>query len=219
MKPAVDIISLLCERISHGLREPIGIALAAIEDMKSGYPLSERDFDDASVAGKRIVSHLQMLRIPKPCSEAECNSVSLGVVLSDALDECACQESSLFIRRRISTGGHLRSLDVKLVRSAFRALILYAAQFTRGQEQNVLEVYFDSTFYNEVLRIVSQVPANSFLKIRNAPRTLVELAELDPTVQAIGLIQFESVCALYSGSATVWRSRPLEFTFTATFPL
>ena len=59
---SAEVGKLVCERISHSLRTPLGVALGVVDDLCNGLELTNEDYSDARKALKQIQGILDEVR-------------------------------------------------------------------------------------------------------------------------------------------------------------
>lgn len=208
VSPTLDALYLCCDRFAHAIRTHLGVALGAVEDLAAGIALEPADIKDALQALRQILNALEALR---PFSNAPVLNMR-EFSLTAVVDEAVAQLSPL-ARSQTPSHRYTRTGDPVLLRRALECLIRYASgRRTRGNHAGAVEVRLSDMAGASLIGICSP---GTFPTSMHGRYTLSQLAHIDHSPEALGLLYADAALALHGGGADITlNSEQLEIAIT-----
>jgi hypothetical protein len=207
---ALELLSLAYERISHKIRTPLGTAMSVLDDWRNGASLSEQDVEDAARSLKAIVSFLNLLKMMSMADSFVPEETKLLDVLRQIRQSVDGQQVQLNFS---AVGGEaVLRVDPVLFAHAVECFLYYMCtrnvRCAKGAALDI-EIRLTKSGKREGVGISwdgeHATAAGSCL---GKSSTALEMALLDQSAEALGLIYMEAVAALHKGSTEIKWDNP-----------
>lgn len=226
--PVLETLSMVCERLAHSISTPLGVSLGIVDDLINGHELGEQDYRDARDSLQRIVNLLVSIRDIGSRPTFDPKPMDLNELLSEqatlAIGLGAIQKIELHSFPAVPKFSVDHLLFIRALKCLLRYLLKQNQSSSKTAEATAelvnitLVVAPKGVPTTRSSSLLSEPPA---LAIRFGPPiaecirsqqsvislpsvvTLRELATLDHSLEALGLIYAEEVFVMHGGGATV----------------
>lgn len=216
----LELLYIVCDRFSHSLRTPLGVAMGLIDDLQGGYAPGADEIGDARSALGSMLKTLNSVKDitnqPQYFPErVAVNSVIHGEMFAQLFSDPTLKfEIKSFLPESLEL-----NLDQKLLFRAVRSVLTYCrSRVNRFPDANAgINIQFKSPARSSRLEIIlscKHSPGNDF-QFLSEVRDLRRICRLDQSADSLGLLFVDAVFQLHGGAIECGFPDPANVIFHA----
>ena len=218
----VENLHTIFDRVSHSMRTHLGVALGILEDLDRDVELAPEDFADARSSLHAMLEVLNSMRDLTNPPQFNPTEIDLFAALTEELETNFTLPPTPRIRGYLQPIAERHVLDKTLFSRAVRTLLSYSysrlARFPNGEKTPLTLDLAKDRGQTTITIVAHQRTALDHKLLRHAT-TLKQVAEIDHTTTALGLLFADEVFLLHGHRSTFSHTAPEQFSFQITIPL